>query len=309
MDPLLLPLQLLLALLLAPLAQGVIKTVKARFQNRRGPGLLQPWRDILKLLARQSVVSEQASWVFCWAPFVYGGALVAAAALVPLLTKRSPAPSVGDAIVFVGLLALARFALALAALDTGSNFGGMGASREVTFAALVEPALLLVLFAVALPVGSTSLTALVGDGRPGAGDLLACAALLIVLVAETGRIPIDNPDTHLELTMAHEGMLLEYSGRPLGVLHWTTQVKQLAFLSLLAALFLPWGMAPAGSRELSELALGLGAWALKIVGLGLLLAIIETGYAKLRIFRAPDLLGLASVLGTLAVLATYVAGH
>jgi formate hydrogenlyase subunit 4 len=197
----------------------------------------------------------------------------------------------------------------LAALDTGSNFGGMGASREVTFAALVEPALLLVLFAVALPVGSTSLTALVGDGRPGAGDLLACAALLIVLVAETGRIPIDNPDTHLELTMAHEGMLLEYSGRPLGVLHWTTQVKQLAFLSLLAVLFLPWGMAPAGSRELSDLALGLGVWALKVVALGLLLAIIETGYAKLRIFRAPDLLGLASVLGTLAVLATYVAGH
>jgi formate hydrogenlyase subunit 4 len=309
MDPLLLPFHVVLLLLTAPLAQGVIKTLKARLQNRRGPGLLQPWRDILKLLGRQSVVSEQASWVFHAAPFVYGGALLTAAALVPMLSKRSPAASVGDAIVFVGLLALARFALALAALDTGSNFGGMGASREVTFAALVEPGLLLVLFAVALPVGSTSLTAMVGDGRPGAGDLLACAALLIVLVAETGRIPIDNPDTHLELTMAHEGMLLEYSGRPLGVLHWSSQVKQLAFLSLLAALFLPWGMAAGASHNAAALLLGLGVWALKVAGLGVLLAVIETVYAKLRIFRAPDLIGLASVLGTLAVLATYVVGH
>ncbi|MGH2603702.1 MAG: respiratory chain complex I subunit 1 family protein, partial [Dehalococcoidia bacterium] len=210
MDPVLLSIQIVLVLVLAPLLQGMIKTIKARCQNRRGPGLLQPYRDVVKFLGRENVVSDQASWVFRWAPAVYAAAMVTAAVLVPSIAQRSAAAAVGDAVVFVGLLALARFALAIGALDTASNFGGMGASREVAFAALVEPALLLVLFAVALPVGSTSLTALVGDGAPGAADLLACGALLIVVIAETGRIPIDNPDTHLELTMVHEGMLLEY---------------------------------------------------------------------------------------------------
>lgn len=307
MDFVLLPLQFALLLLFAPLLQGVIKTIKARWQSRRGPGLLQSYRDVAKFLGRESVVSDQASWVFRGAPAVYAAAILVAASLVPTIAKRSAAPGIGDAIVFVGLLALARFALALAALDTASNFGGMGASREVAFAALVEPGLLLVLFAVALPVGSTSLSALVGDGSPGAGDLLACAALLIVAIVETGRIPIDNPDTHLELTMVHEGMLLEYSGRPLGVLHWATQIKQLAILGLLAGLFLPWGMAGAGDHAIPALFFGLAAFLLKVGLLGVLLAAIETSFAKLRIFRAPDLIGLASVLGVLAVLATYVA--
>jgi formate hydrogenlyase subunit 4 len=306
MDFVLLPVQSVLVLALAPLLQGVIKTVKARWQNRRGPGPLQPYYDVAKFLARQSVVSDQASWVFRWAPAVYAAAILVAAVLIPTVARRSAAAGIGDAIVFVGLLALARFALALAALDTASNFGGMGASREVAFAALIEPGLLLVLFAVALPAGSTSFSALVGDGSPGAADLLACGALLVVAIAETGRIPIDNPDTHLELTMVHEGMLLEYSGRPLGVLHWATQVKQLAIVALLAALFLPWGMADPGDYAPAALLLGLAAFALKAAGLGLLLAAIETSFAKLRIFRAPDLIGLASVLGILAVVATYV---
>lgn len=309
MDPLLIPLQLLLVLLLAPLLQGVIRTSKARWQNRRGPGLLQSYRDVAKLLARESVVSEQASWVFRLAPFVYAAALVGAALLVPTVMERSAAPAVADAVVFVGLLALARFWLALAALDTASNFGGMGASREVAFAALVEPGLLLVLLSVALTRGSTSFSALVGDGRPGAGDLLAFGALLIVVIAETGRIPVDNPDTHLELTMVHEGMLLEYAGRPLGVLHWATQVKQLAVLALVAALFAPWGMAESGERSPLWLLVGLLAFVVKVGLLGLLLGAIETAFAKLRIFRAPDLIGAASVLGVLAVLATFVVEH
>jgi formate hydrogenlyase subunit 4 len=166
--------------------------------------------------------------------------------------------------------------------------------------------LLLAIFAVALPVGSTSLSALVGDGSPNAANLLAFGALLIVAIAETGRIPIDNPDTHLELTMVHEGMLIEYSGRPLGVLHWATQVKQLAILALLAALFLPWGMAAAGDHALPALLLGALVFVLKVGALGVLLAAIETSFAKLRIFKAPDLIGLASLLGMLAVLTTYV---
>jgi formate hydrogenlyase subunit 4 len=305
-DFVLLPIQLALLVVFAPLLQGGIKTIKARWQNRRGPGILQPYRDIAKFLGRESVVSDQASWVFRWAPAVYAAAILAAAMLVPTLARRSAAPGVGDAIVFVGLFALARFALALASLDTASNFGGMGASREVAFAALVEPGLLLAIFAVALPVGSTSLSALVGDGSPNAANLLAFGALLIVAIAETGRIPIDNPDTHLELTMVHEGMLIEYSGRPLGVLHWATQVKQLAILALLAALFLPWGMAPAGDDAIPALLLGVVVFVLKVGALGVLLAAIETSFAKLRIFKAPDLIGLASLLGMLAVLATYV---
>ncbi|MEZ4521637.1 MAG: NADH-quinone oxidoreductase subunit H [Thermomicrobiales bacterium] len=308
MDPLLLAIQLLLVVLLAPLVQGLIKTSKARWQNRRGPGILQPYFDLLKWLGRESVVSDQASWVFRVAPFVYAGAIIVAAALVPTFAAGSAAPGFGDAIVFVGLFALARFWLALAALDTGSNFGGMGSSREVAFAALIEPALLLVVFAVALPGGSTSLTALVGSGWPGASDAAAFVGLMIVAIAETGRIPVDNPDTHLELTMVHEGMLLEYSGRPLGVLHWTTQIKQLAILSLIAALFLPWGMADPARLGLASVLIGVGVWALKVCGLGLLLGVVETAFAKLRIFRVPDLVGAASVFGVIAVMATFVAG-
>lgn len=309
MDPLLLTLQLVMLLLLAPLLQGVIRTAKARMQGRTGPGLLQPWRDIRKLLARESVESEQASWVFRWAPAVYFAGILLAALLVPILAHRSPIGRIGDAIVLVGLLALARFALALAALDTGSNFGGMGASREVTFAALVEPALLFVLFAVAIPAGTTELGALSDHQLPGAAAVLAFGAMLIVVIAETGRIPIDNPDTHLELTMAHEGMLLEYSGRPLGIIHWATQVRQMALVALAAALFLPWGMAAAGDHAPRALAIAFGAFVVKALLLGLLLAVIETAVAKLRIFRAPDLIGFASVLGIFAVMATWVVGR
>ena len=306
MDWLLLLLQIVLMFVMAPLANGAIKTSKARWQMRRGPGLIQPYRDLFKLFSRESVKSDQASWVFTWAPAVYAAALITAALLVPTISERSALAGAADAIVFIGLLALARFALALGALDTASNFGGMGASREVTFAALVEPAIVLVVFAIALPIGSTNLTAMTGTPGREVAKVLAFGALMIATITETSRVPIDNPDTHLELTMAHEGMILEYSGRSLGVLHWATQVKQLAFLSLISAFFFPWGMAEAGDRSLSSLGIGLLAFLIKIVLLGLVLGMIETAVAKLRIFRAPDLIGFASVLGVLAVLAAYV---
>jgi formate hydrogenlyase subunit 4 len=298
--------QLTLGLLLAPVLNGLIKASKAGWQNRQGPPLLQPWFDLLKYLGRESVVSEHASWLYRGAPWVYFGAHLAALTLVPTLIANSPLPGVGDAIVLVGLLMLARFALALAALDTASNFGGMGTSRELAFAALVEPALLLALFALAIPAGSTALVALVGDGGVSAARLLALVTLLIVTIAETGRIPVDNPDTHLELTMAHEGMLLEYSGRPLGLILWGTHLKQLLLLSLLASFFFAWGIA----REAAApwLAFGLVAWVLKVGLLGLLLGLIESGQAKLRIFRAPELLGAASLMGLLAVLSSYIVG-
>lgn len=306
MDWLLLPLQILLVLALAPLLQGFIKTTKARLQGRRGPGLLQSYRDLGKLLAREQVISDKASWVYRWAPAVYAAAMIVAAALVPMLLRRSVLAGIADAIVLVGLFALARFALAIAAFDTGSNFGGMGASREISFAALVEPAFLLVLFAAAMSGSNTNLTTLVGSGGVNVADLLAFGAMLIVVIAETSRIPIDNPDTHLELTMAHEGMILDYSGRQLGILTWATQVKQLALVALMIALFLPWGMADTTDPAPLALLAGAGAFVLKAAAIGLLLAVIETSIAKLRIFRAPDLLGLASVLGILAVMASFV---
>lgn len=295
-----------LALIAAPLLNGVIKTTKARLQNRRGPGLLQPWFDIWKYLGRESVVSQHASWLFRLAPYVYFGAHLAAAGLLPTILTASPLGGVGDVIVLVGLLALARFFLALAALDTASNFGGMGTSRELAFAALVEPALLLALFALAIPAGSTALGALVEDGGFSVSRIIAMGALFIVAIAETGRIPVDNPDTHLELTMAHEGMLLEYSGRPLGLLLWATHIKQLVVLSLLAALFFPWGL----GRDLTAISLlvGLLTYLTKLGLLGLALALVETTNVKLRIFRVPELLGAASLLGLLAVASIYLIG-
>jgi formate hydrogenlyase subunit 4 len=302
----LLVVQLALVILLAPLVQGGIKGIKARCQNRRGPGLLQPAHDIVKLLRRESVASEHASWIFHAAPYVYVGAYLAAAALVPTFFVHPPLEAVGDALVVVGLFALARFALALAALDTASNFGGMGMCRELAFAALAEPALLLAVFALAIPVGSTALVDLAEGQRLGASLLLAFGALFVVTIAETGRIPIDNPDTHLELTMAHEGMVLEYSGRPLGLIFWGAQIKQLVVLSLVAALTMPWGIA----HELAPawLLIGLLAYVLKVAGLGLALALVESSLPKLRVFRIPDLLGAASLLAMLAVVALFVMG-
>lgn len=302
-EVLLLALQLPAVLLIAPVLNGCIKSWKAFWQRRQGPGVLQPWWDIAKYLTRESVVSEHASWVYRWAPGVYLGAMLTVACLVPTISVFSPLGSYGEAIAVVGLLALARFALALAALDTASNFGGMGASRELIFAALVEPALLVGLFAVAAPLGTTALEALAKGAAFDLSHLLALGCLFIVAIAETGRIPVDNPDTHLELTMAHEGMILEYSGRPLGLILLASHLKQLALLSLLAALFLPWGMA----HDLTPLALSIGlvSYIVKVTGLGLALGLAETIYAKLRIFKVPELLGTASVLGLLAVVAGF----
>jgi formate hydrogenlyase subunit 4 len=298
--------QTLLVLVIAPILQGLIKSIKATCQNRRGPGLLQPSFDILKLLKRESVVSEHASWIFHLAPYVYLGAYLAAAALIPTFFVRPSLAAFGDALVVVGLFALARFALALAALDTASNFGGMGVSRELAFAALVEPALLLALFALAMPIGSTSLAALAEAHRLGASLLLAFVALFIVAIAETGRIPVDNPDTHLELTMAHEGMILEYSGRPLGLIHWGAQVKQVTVLSLIVAISASWGIAQ--ELTVANILVGLVAYLVKLGLFGVALALVESGMPKLRVFRIPDLLGAASLLAGLAVVARFVVG-
>ena len=302
--------QLGVLLALAPGLNGLIKRMKAVLQGRKGPPLLQPYFDVLKLLRKDAVVSEHATAVFRWAPTVYAACFATAALLVPVLWSGAPLGGWGDAIALVGLFALARFALALAGLDTGSSFGGMGASREVAVAALADPALLMVLFAVAWRSGGTDIGAasdyllVQGLAAVAPSQLLALAALVIVVIAETGRVPVDNPDTHLELTMIHEGMLLEYSGRPLGILVWASHLKQIVLFSLVAALFFPFGIATTPA----EIPVAVGAFLLKLVALAFLVSLVESSSAKLRILRVPELLGAAAALAMLALVAEVVIG-
>ena len=299
-----------LALVLAPGLVGTIRWLKARLQNRRGAPAWQPYLELRKLFAKEVVVSRNASWLFRAAPFVVFAATVAVTFLVPFLAVPLPFDVVGDLLVVVYLLLLATFVLALAGLDPGSAFGGMGASREMTVAALAEPTLALAIFALALGAGSTNLGEIVSRtlAHPAAvvspGHLLAFAALFIVTLAETGRLPIDNPATHLELTMIHEAMLLEYSGRYLALIEWAAALKLLVFFSLLANLFLPWGVAVALTP--AALAVAVGSLMVKLAVLAAAVAVLETRVAKLRLFRVPELLSVSFVLALLAVTSAFL---
>jgi formate hydrogenlyase subunit 4 len=291
-------------LAVAPLLKTLIKKMKARLQNRQGPPLLQGYYDLAKLLRKEPVRSETASWIYAAGPRVYFAAAVAATTLVPVWTAAAPLESAGGILLLVGTLALGRFALATAALDTGSPFGGMGASRDMTIAALAEPALMLGLFTSALAAGSMNLGALVRgliDQGPSyhPSDLLAFAGLLIIVVAETGRIPVDNPATHLELTMIHEAMVLEYAGPDLALVEWTAAVKELLYLTLLVDLFLPLGIAR--SPMPGALLIAIVAWALKVGVLAVLVTLIESTNAKLRLFRVPELVSTSLGLAFLAL--------
>ena len=294
---------------LAPLATALVKLLKARLQNRRGPSLLQGYRDLAKLFAKQPVLAEQASWIFRLAPYVIFAATALAAAIVPVILVAMPLTAAADVIALVALLALARFFTALAAMDVGTAFGGMGASREMTFAALSEPAMLMSIFVLSIAAHSTNLSAMIdavlnsGLGlRPSLA--FALAALVMVAIAETGRIPVDNPATHLELTMVHEAMILEYSGRYLALIEWADQIKLLLFATLLLNLFLPWGMAQ--DTDLVSVLIAAGAWLLKLLLLFALLSLFETWMAKMRIFRVPEYLGLAFLLAILGMLSHYI---
>jgi formate hydrogenlyase subunit 4 len=289
-----------------PLVTGFVQKLKARLQCRRGASVWQPYRDLAKLLRKGTVQADTATPFFRAIPVLVLAATVTAAALVPVIWTEAASPPVplGDAILLVGLLALARFLLAVGALDAGGAFGGMGASREMTVGLLVEPALMLAVFSVAVAGGTTDLGLLAGRRESlavawQAPDLLALFAMLILALAETGRIPVDNPDTHLELTMLHEGMLLEHSGPGLACLLLATHTKQLVTLSLVAALFLPLGLAHGGAP--GALALAVAAFAGKILLLATFLGLVESSYAKLRFFRVPQFLGLGLVCAFLAL--------
>jgi formate hydrogenlyase subunit 4 len=291
-------------LLLAPLLHGLIKKMKASFQMRQGPPVFQPYYDLFKLLRKEPVRSTTSSWVLVAGPRLYFASALTATCLVPALYAGAPLEAAGGILLLVGLLALGRFALATAALDTGSPFGGMGASREMTVGALAEPALMLALFTVGLSAGSLNLGELVRltvDRGPSLhpSELLAAAALFIVLIAETGRLPVDNPATHLELTMIHEAMVLEYSGPDLALVEWASSVKELLFMTLLVDLFLPLGVA----TEFAPAALALSALAFagKISVLALGVVVVESTNAKLRFFRVPELMAVSLGLGFLAL--------
>jgi formate hydrogenlyase subunit 4 len=303
-------LQLLLLLLLAPLLSGLIKNWKARLQNRRGAPVWQPCFDLAKFLRKDMVISEHASWVFSFAPYVVFLTALLAGLLVPMVTAQAPLDLFGGALAFVGLLALGRFFLALGGLDPASAFGGMGSSREMTISAIAEPAMILAIFTVAITAGSTSLSEMVLAGQTSGwkfldpSHALAFAALFIVLLAETGRLPVDNPATHLELTMIHEAMLLEYSGRYLAFMEWGAAIKQLVLMALLANLFFPLGLAADATP--SALGLGLLWFAGKLLVLAAAVVLVETTNAKLRLFRVPDLLSAAFILATLALVSTFL---
>ncbi|HXH02803.1 MAG TPA: NADH-quinone oxidoreductase subunit H [Candidatus Competibacteraceae bacterium] len=298
-------LQTLAFVVLAPLFASLVKRVKCRLQNRRPPPWLQPYRDLRKLFGKQVLLAETASPLFRLAPYIVFAVTVMAASVVPLFAVDLPTAATADAIVLVGFFAFSRVFLALAGMDVGTAFGGMGASREMLVGALAEPALLMVIFTLAMVASSTNLstvvTALLHQGvilRPSL--LFALLALLLVAIAETGRIPVDNPATHLELTMIHEAMVLEYTARQLALIEWAAQLKLTLYAVLIANTFFPWGIA----EDIAPLSLlrGMAAVVLKLALLGMLLAIAETVVAKMRLFRVPGFLALALVLALLGML-------
>jgi formate hydrogenlyase subunit 4 len=299
-----------LVLALAPLLTGLVRALKARLLGRRGPPLLQPYRDLLRLLRKDPVVAENASSLFRIAPYLAFAIIWLGACLVPTFSSRIGLGATADFIALMGLLAGARFVTALAGLDVGTGFGGIGSSREMMIGALAEPAALMVIFTVSLLTHTTSLPLIAEFMQTGTVGLrvslaLALIALVMVAIAENARVPIDNPATHLELTMVHEAMVLEYSGRHLALVELAAMVKLVLYVSLIAAIFVPFGMATR-SAAAAPLALGVLAWIGKLAIGGALLAVFETSIAKMRVFRVSEFLGGALLLGLLATLYLYV---
>jgi formate hydrogenlyase subunit 4 len=304
--------QMLLVLALAPLFTGFARKVKARLVRRQGPPLIQPYLDLVRLARKEVVLAESASWLFRVIPYLVFAATWVAASLIPTFRTGLLFSWSADLIAIIALLGSARFFLALAGLDVGTSFGGIGSSREVMIASLAEPAMLMVVFMLALIAGSTQLSTVAQFmASPEVGLRvslgLGLLGLVMVAIAENGRIPIDNPATHLELTMVHEAMVLEYSGRHLALIELSSSLKLILYVSLLACLFAPWGIETTDAA-VPALAIGIGAYIAKLAVGGFLLALFETSIAKMRVFRVPEFLGAALMLGLLATLLRFVSG-
>ncbi|MBI5119746.1 MAG: NADH-quinone oxidoreductase subunit H [Rhodospirillales bacterium] len=303
-------LQTLIAVLAAPLVTGFVRLIKARLNGRIGPSPLQPYRDLARLLRKELVLAGNASWLFRIAPYFIFSFTWMAASLVPSFTTNLVLIPTADMITLVALLGAARFMIALAGLDIGTSFGGLGASREMLIASLAEPAMLMTVFTLALLAGTTAPARIIDYVLAGGVGLqvsmgLSLVALLLVAIAENGRIPIDNPATHLELTMVHEAMVLEYTGRHLALIEAASMVRLQLYISLIICIFLPWGISQSG-KGLEGIVLGLFAYGGKLALLAAGLAVFETVIAKMRVFRYADFLGGALLLSLLATLVLYV---
>lgn len=302
-------LQFAVLLLIAPLFAGWVKMVKCWSQGRTAPSILQPWRDIRKLFSKEVVLAENASWIFRFTPYLVFGVSVLAGGIIPMLSTDLPLSATADVIALVALFAIARFFTALAGMDIGTAFGGMGSSREMTIASLAEPAMLMAVFAVSLVAKSTSLSqmaSVVAQGHSLLRPSLVFALLAFVLIAlaETGRVPVDNPATHLELTMIHEAMILEYSGRHLALIEWSSMMKLFLFTSLGIASFFPAGVDHSG--DLIAISAAFPVLLLKLAAVGIALVLIETGLAKMRIFRITEFLGTAFLFATLGMMSYFM---
>lgn len=302
-------LQIVIILIAAPVFIGWIRMLKCWFQGRTSPGLFQPFRDIIKLFYKDVVLAENASWIFRFTPYLVFGVSVLAAGIIPILSVDLPLSATADVIAIVALFAIARFFIALAGMDIGTAFGGMGSSREMMIASLAEPAMLMAIFTVSLIGHSTSLSQMAeviihGQFILRPSMAFALLAFVLISIAETGRIPVDNPATHLELTMIHEAMILEYSGRHLALIEWAGMMKLFLFTTIGFASFFPWGIALSGSLIEIPAAFIFLIVKLTITGIGIVL--IETGLAKMRIFRVPEFLGSAFLFATLGMLSYFI---
>lgn len=297
--------QAALFLISAPLLTGIVKWVKCQLQNRTAPSIWQPYLNLSKLFRKEILIATTTSSLFRLIPFVIFSITIVISATIPLFIVTPASYTIADVIVIIGLFALIRFLLALAGMDTGTMFGGMGSSREMLISSIAEPAIAMVFFAIAMTAGSTNLSNIIWyltshNLHLNPSLILAGFGFVLVALAETGRIPIDNPSTHLELTMIHEAMILEYSGKYLALLEWSSQIKLMLYATLFINIFFPWGI----TNHLLWLNIG---WSLfiftyKIVVLAIILSFTETCLAKVRLFRAPYLLNLAFIFGLLAVL-------
>lgn len=283
-------LQLILFLLAAPLLSGLISKIKNNIRMRRGQSIFQPYYNLVKLFSKEEVVAQTASWIFKVTPFIVFSAMLTAAILIPVFIF-SPMHQMGDFLVLIFIFALGRFFMALAALDTGSSFGGMGSSREMFISSLVEPALCLAVFSIFLQFGSTDISVFSGGHPASICSFVAAIVLFLITLVETSRIPVDNQETHLELTMVHEAMVLEYSGRSLALIEWAAQIKQMILFLLIVKIVFPVDF--------------VGFWffwyLVRIIIIVIAVALVEVSVAKMRLFRVADFLGFAFVLGVIAV--------
>ena len=312
MNPLYLLLQIIVFVFLAPLVNGIIKKLKAFTQKRKGAPVMQMYFDLYKLLKKDMVISETSSWIFIATPYIVLSTALCGAIIVPITITVAPGNVPGDAILLIYLLALGKFFMTLSGLDTGSTFGGMGSSREVMISSLLEPSLLVTVFSAGVIAKSTSLFQMMktvtnnGGGLSNAIYIFLFLSIVVIILAETSRIPVDDPATHLELTMVHEAMILEYSGKYLAMMELAASIKQLIFITLLVNLFIPSFVQTQGGSFLVAIIISLGIYVLKIILASVLLAIVEISTVKLKLFSIPNLAALSFILAFIGFIQYFV---